>query len=87
MLVTIGGLGVGYVDVANYAVGQFINLESEPELKNYTLDKTTYLRVIIHDDNEDKNSIRALVSTSNSFNYLLGFKINDAGEVSFDKIV
>lgn len=87
MLVTIGGLGVGYVNVANYNVGQFINLENQPALKNYTLDKTTYLRVIIHAGNEDKNSIRALVSTSNSYNYLLGFKINDAGEVSFDKIV
>lgn len=87
MFVTIAGLGVGYVDVSNYAVGQFINLEREPALKNYTLDRTTYLRVIIHDDNEDKNYIKALVSTSNSYNYLLGFKINDAGVVTFDRIV
>jgi|JI61114C2RNA_FD_contig_31_8280236_length_397_multi_2_in_0_out_0_1 hypothetical protein len=48
LLVTIGGNGLGYLNLANYTTGQFIDLEREPALRNYTLDKTSYLRVSIY---------------------------------------
>lgn len=48
MLVTVGGKGLGYINLKKYADnGDFINLEDEPSLANYTLDDTLYLRVVI----------------------------------------
>lgn len=84
MLVTIGGKGLGYLNLANSkTTGSFINLESEPALKNYTLDDTAYLRVSIYSKTGD--ILSALVTTSNSFSYLLSFKVTADG-IQFSKI-
>ncbi len=85
VLVTIGQRGLGYLNLAkSLTKGSFINLETQPSLTNYTLDDTSYLRVIISSVSTD--SISALVTTSNSFNYVLELKLS-ADNIAFSKIL
>lgn len=70
MLVAIGGKGLGYLNLAkSQTKGSFVDLENEPALKEFTLDDTAYLRVTIYTKTED--TLTALVTTSNTFSYLL----------------
>ncbi len=80
MLVTIGGKGLGYLNLANSKTkGSFVDLENEPALKNFTLDDTAYLRVSIYSRVND--TLSALVTTSNTFSYLLSFKVSAVGKI------
>lgn len=70
MLVTIGGKGLGYLNLANAKnQGSFVDLENQEALKDYTLDDTAYLRVSIASTTAD--TVSALVTTSNSFSYVM----------------
>lgn len=61
---------MGYVNLANSQTkGSFVDLENEPALADFTLDDTAYLRVSIYTKSGD--TLSALVTTSNSFSYLL----------------
>lgn len=85
MLVTIGGKGLGYLNLANSQTkGSFVSLESEPALKAYTLDDTAYLRVSIY--SKSGETLMALVTTSNSYSYLLSFRVTADGKISFSKL-
>ncbi len=69
LLVTIGGQGIGYLDLSDSKIkGTFVDLENEPSLQDFTLDNTAYLRVVINSRSIDK--LTALVTTSNSYNYV-----------------
>lgn len=49
MLVTIGDKGIGYMSMINYETSaQFISLQDQEGLRNYTLDNTQYLRVVVN---------------------------------------
>ena len=84
MIVTIGGKGFGYLNLANSkSKGNFVDLENEPALKDYTLDNTNYLRVNIHSAGAD--FLSALITSSNSFSYVMEIKTT-GGKASFSKI-
>lgn len=84
MLVAIGGKGLGHLNLqTSKTQGSFVDLEYEPALKDYTLDDTAYLQVSISATNSD--GLSALVTTSNSFSYVLDISIKDK-KAAFGKI-
>ena len=49
MLVTIGGKGLGYANLEDLQThAQFINLQVQPDIANYTLENSQFVRVSIH---------------------------------------
>lgn len=70
MVLTVGRKGIGYLNLDKSKVkGSFIDLQDEKALTNYTLDDTSYLRVIVTAIGD--STISVLVTTSNSFNYVI----------------
>lgn len=86
MLVAIGGKGLGYLNLANSkTAGSFVNLETQPALKEFTLDDTAYLRVSIYSDSGE--ILSALVTTSNTYSYLIEFKVGADGKIQFSRLL
>ena len=78
LLVTIGGKGLGYVNLDNMDQSkQFITL-NQPDLANYTLDDGLFMRVIVNKVFAD-GTLEVFVSTSNALNFVIGLKAQPGG--------
>lgn len=75
LLVTIGSIGVGYINLNVMDSPQLINFENQEQLRNYTLDDTQYLRASIYGKGTTETALQALFTTSNSLNYVISFTL------------
>lgn len=86
LIVTIGRAGLGYVDLSNFKDSrQVIPLSTLPALDNLTLDNTNYLRVLFNHKQTNETNLQVLVTTSNSYSYILDLILNK-DKISFQKV-